>query len=75
MKIKTISYIKKHAADLDLSEPILVTHNGIPTYVIESCEDRKFKDDAIAILKILTLSEKDKQQGKLYSRKQLLKEI
>ncbi|MCD1125144.1 type II toxin-antitoxin system Phd/YefM family antitoxin [Jinshanibacter sp. LJY008] len=75
MKIKTARYIKKHAADLDLSEPILVINNGIPIYVIESCEERKLRDDAIAMLKILTLSEKDKQQGKLYSREQVLKDI
>lgn len=72
MKIDAISYIKKHAAGLELSEPILVTQNGIPTYVIESYEDRKKRDEAIALLKLLSISEKDSKEDKLYSRGQLL---
>jgi len=75
MKIETISYIKKHAASLDLSQPIMVTQNGTPAYVIESYADRKQRDDTIALLKILALSENDKKQGNVLSREELLADL
>ncbi len=72
MKVETISFVKKNAATLDLSEPILVTQNGIPAYVIESYEQQQEREDAIALLKLLTLSEKDKAEGKVFSKDELL---
>lgn len=72
MKVETISFVKKNAATLDLSEPILVTQNGVPAYVIESYDQQQERENAIALLKLMTLSEKDKAEGKTYSREQLL---
>jgi hypothetical protein len=72
MKVETISYVKKNAATLDLAEPILVTQNGVPAYVIESYDAQQERQNAIALLKLLTLSEKDKADGRVYSRSQLL---
>ncbi|EOL9070488.1 type II toxin-antitoxin system Phd/YefM family antitoxin [Cronobacter turicensis] len=72
MKVETISYVKKNAATLDLSEPILVTQNGVPAYVIEFYDQQQERENAIALLKLLTLSEKDKADGRMFSKNQLL---
>ncbi|EAT2608563.1 type II toxin-antitoxin system Phd/YefM family antitoxin [Citrobacter amalonaticus] len=72
MKVETISYVKKNAATLDLAEPILVTQNGVPAYVIESYDAQQERESAIALLKLLTISEKDKADGNVFSREQLL---
>lgn len=75
MRVETISYVKKNAASLDLAEPILVTQNGAPAYVIESYEAQQEREQAIALLKLMTLSEQDKAEGKVLSKEQLLASV
>ena len=72
MKVETISFNKKNAASLDLAEPILVTQNGVPAYVIEAFDQQQERENAIALLKLLTLSESDKSEGNVFSKEQLL---
>ncbi|WP_130099047.1 type II toxin-antitoxin system Phd/YefM family antitoxin [Siccibacter turicensis] len=72
MRVETISYIKKNAATLEVDEPILVTQNGVPAYVIESWAAQQQRENAIALLKMMTLSEQDKQDGNVMSKEVLL---
>ena len=67
MSTETISYLKKHAANLDLSEPMTITQNGKPTYTIESYEDRKHRGEAIALMKLLSFSIDDEKNGRVHS--------
>ncbi|GAA0856866.1 type II toxin-antitoxin system Phd/YefM family antitoxin [Aliiglaciecola litoralis] len=67
MRIETISYIKKNASNLPVEEPIIVTQNGAPAYVIEDYAQRKFRDDAIAILKLASFAENDLNKGNAIS--------
>lgn len=54
------------------ANPLIVVKNGQPAYVIESYGDRVRRDDSIALLKLMTLSEHDLEQGRTFRREQFL---
>ena len=63
--------MKKNAISLVLEDPILINQNSVPAYVIESCEAQQERQNAIALLKLLTLSEHDKADNNVFSKEQL----
>lgn len=63
--IETISYLKKNAANLNLDEPLVITQNGKPAYVIESYESKTMRDEAIALLKFVALAKQDVTKGRV----------
>lgn len=72
MKVETISYVKRTPQRLICQNLSTVTQNGVPAYVIESYDQQQERENAIALLKLLTLSEKDKSEGRVFSKDQLL---
>jgi hypothetical protein len=67
--IKSISYLKSHAAQIseDLERngnPFFITQNGDARMVIESVKQYQEKQSLIAALKIVALGEKDRVEGK-----------
>ena len=71
--IKSISYLKSHAAqiseDLEMNgTPFFITQNGEASMVIESVQQFQEKETLISALKIIALGEKDRLEN---SRAQL----
>ena len=69
INIKSISYLKSHAAQIseDLvmnGNPFFITQNGEASMVIESVKQYQQKESLIAALKLMALGEKDRLQGK-----------
>ena len=67
--IKSISYLKSHAAqiaeDLGMNgNPFFITQNGEASMVVEGLKQYQEKESLIAALKIMALGEKDRLQGK-----------
>ncbi|NQY35318.1 MAG: type II toxin-antitoxin system prevent-host-death family antitoxin [Alteromonadaceae bacterium] len=67
MNVETISFLKKNAANLPLEEPLTITQNGKPAYVIESIEERDKREEAIALLKLVSFAKNDMQKGRVMS--------
>ena len=65
MKTQTVSYMKEHANNLELDNPILVTQNGKPRYVIQDADDYQEQQQTIALLKLINLSERSASQNGL----------
>ena len=75
MKIETVSYLKQNAANLELDEPMIVTQNGKPKYVIEAYEDRVARDEALALMKLVSFAEKDIEAGRVMDGDELRKRL
>ncbi|MBL4831713.1 MAG: type II toxin-antitoxin system Phd/YefM family antitoxin [Aliivibrio sp.] len=67
MSIETVSFLKKNAANLPLEEPLVITQNGIPSYVVESYEEKNRRDEAIALLKLVSFAKQDVTEKRVSS--------
>lgn len=62
---ETVSFLKKNAADLPVHEPLVITQNGIPKYVVESFAERQQRDEAIATMKLISFAKQDVAKGRV----------
>jgi acyl-homoserine lactone acylase PvdQ len=66
--IKSISYLKSHAAQIseDLGKngtPFIITQNGEASMVIEGVKQYQDKENLIAMLRLMALGENDRLAG------------
>ena len=71
-QIKSISYLKAHAAEIirhlgDKGEPLIITQNGEAKIVIQDIKSFEQTQETLALLKILALGSRQVEQGKVVS--------
>ena len=78
--VKPISYVKAHAADIILSitesrTPIIITQNGEATAVLQDIASYEELQESLALLKILAISRKDLEAGRVESAEQVFSDL
>lgn len=79
-QIKSISYVKAHAAELldriaEKREPIIITQNGEARAVLVDAISFDEMKESLALLKLVALAEKEIEGGETFSAEQILSEI
>jgi prevent-host-death family protein len=78
--IKPITYLKSRASDLlkqinETHRPVVITQNGEPRAVLQDPESYENMRNAIGLLKLISLGEKDIKDGKSKSQEEVLANI
>ncbi len=70
-RITTVSAFKKQLASMDVSAPVIVTQNGEPLYVVQDPAQFEMQQEQMALLRLLSLAEKEVQAGHTLSSSDL----
>jgi len=78
--IKPVTYLKARASDLlrqinETHRPVVITQNGEPRAVLQDPESYENMRNAIGLLKLISLGEKDIKDGKSKSQKEVFTNI
>lgn len=71
-RVTSVSDFKRGLASLNVEEPVLVTQNGDPLYVVQDPVQYELQQEQMALLKLLAIAEKDVNSGRLVSQVELL---
>ena len=79
-QVKPISYLKSHAAEIvkDITanrEPMLITQNGEAKLVVMDVKSYEEQEETLALLKILALGNREIEQGKFRSAKDVFDDL
>lgn len=75
-----VSYVKAHLAEVldqvrESHDPITVTQNGAPSAVIVDHESYQRTRDALALLKLTAMGEKDVAKGRTVPQEQVFSKL
>lgn len=78
--IKPVTYLKARASDLlkqinETRRPVVITQNGEPRAVLQDPESYENMRNAIGLLKLISLGEKDIKRGKSKSQDEVFANI
>jgi prevent-host-death family protein len=79
-QIKPMSYLKNHTAQIvkELSEsrkPLLITQNGEAKLVVLDIKSYEEQEEALILLKILALGNREIEQGKFRDAEEIFAEL
>jgi prevent-host-death family protein len=78
--IKPVTYLKSRTSDLlrqinETHRPVVITQNGEPRAVLQDPESYENMRNAIGLLKLISLGEKDIKEGKSKSQEEVFANI
>ncbi len=79
-RIKPISYLKAHAAEIvrnlgEQREPLIITQNGEAKVVMQDIESYEQTQETMALLKILALGTRQIEEGKVQPAEDMIKRL
>ena len=79
-QIKPISYVKAHAAEVlhelaETRQPLVITQNGLPAAILQDLASYEADQEALALLKMLAMSERKVAEGKVHSLKEAVARV
>lgn len=79
-RIKPISYLKSHAAEIvrhlhEQQEPLIITQNGEAKAVVQGIKSYEQEQATMALLKILALGNRQIEEGKVQSAADVIKSL
>jgi len=79
-RIKPISYLKAHAAEIvrnlnEHQEPLVITQNGEAKVVLQDIESYEQTQETMALLKILALGTRQIREGKVQPAEDVIKRL
>ncbi|MBP1697525.1 MAG: prevent-host-death protein [Deltaproteobacteria bacterium] len=79
-RIKPISYLKAHAAEIvrnlnEHREPLVITQNGEAKVVLQDIESYEQTQETMALLKILALGARQIREGKVQPAEDVIKRL